>query len=47
VVYGLSANDPLTIATAVFLIAVGTALAGCLPARRASNGDPMEVLRQP
>jgi predicted permease len=46
VVYGLSPNDPLTIAAAVALIALVTALAGCLPARRASNVDPMEALRQ-
>jgi predicted permease len=46
VVYGLSPNDPLTIAAAVALIAIVTALASCLPARRASNVDPMEALRQ-
>ena len=46
VLYGLSANDPLTIAAAVALIAVVSALAGYLPARRASNVDPMEALRQ-
>jgi predicted permease len=46
VVYGLSPDDPLTIAAAVALIAIVTALAGCLPARRASNVDPMEALRQ-
>lgn len=46
VVYGLSPNDPLTIAAAVAVIAVVAALAGCLPARRASKVDPMEALRQ-
>jgi ABC-type lipoprotein release transport system permease subunit len=46
VVYGLSPNDPLTIAAAVVLIAVVAALAGCLPARRASKVDPMDALRQ-
>ena len=46
VLYGLSANDPLTIAAAVALIAMVSALAGYLPARRASNVDPMEALRQ-
>ena len=46
VLYGLSANDALTIAAAVVLIAVVSALAGYLPARRASNVDPMEALRQ-
>ena len=46
VLYGLSANDPLTIAAGVALIAVVSALAGYLPARRAANVDPMEALRQ-
>jgi predicted permease len=46
VLYGLSANDPLTIAAAVTLITTVAALAGYLPARRASNVDPMDALRQ-
>jgi predicted permease len=46
VLYGLSTNDPITIAVAVALIAGVSALAGYLPARRASNVDPMEALRQ-
>jgi predicted permease len=46
VVYGLSANDPVTIGAAVALIGMVSALAGYLPARRASNVDPMEALRQ-
>jgi predicted permease len=46
VVYGLSARDPLTIGGAVALIGLVTALAGGLPARRASNVDPMVALRQ-
>jgi predicted permease len=46
VLYGLPAHDPLTIAAAVGLIAVVSAVAGCLPARRASRVDPMEALRQ-
>jgi ABC-type antimicrobial peptide transport system permease subunit len=45
-VYGLSTRDPLTIAGAVVVIAVVTALAGGLPARRASNVDPMVALRE-
>jgi len=45
-VYGLSPSDPLTIGTTVALIAVVTALAGGLPARRASNVNPVEALRQ-
>lgn len=46
VLYGLSASDPATIAGAVALISVVAALAGYLPARRASKVDPMEALRQ-
>jgi predicted permease len=46
VVYGLSTADPLTIGGAVALIAVVTAIAGGLPARRASNVNPIEALRQ-
>jgi predicted permease len=46
VLYGLSANDPVTIAAAVALISGVAALAGYLPARRASNVDPMQALRQ-
>jgi len=46
VVYGLSARDPLTISGAVALIAIVTALAGGLPARRASNVNPLEATRQ-
>jgi ABC-type antimicrobial peptide transport system permease subunit len=46
VVYGLSARDPLTIAGAIGLIGLVTALAGGLPARRASNVDPMTALRE-
>jgi predicted permease len=46
VLYGLPPHDPLTIAAAVGLIAVVSALAGGLPARRAAKVDPMEALRQ-
>jgi putative ABC transport system permease protein len=46
VVYGLSPSDPLTIGGAVALIAGVTALAGGVPARRASNVNPIEALRQ-
>ena len=46
VLYGLPAHDPLTIAAAIGLIAAVSALAGGLPARRASKVDPMEALRE-
>jgi predicted permease len=46
VLYGLPAHDPPTIAAAAGLIGVVSALAGGLPARRASKVDPMEALRQ-
>ena len=46
VVHGLSPADPLTIGGAVALIAGVTALAGGVPARRASNVNPIEALRQ-
>jgi putative ABC transport system permease protein len=43
--YGVSANDPLTlILAAAFLLLVAT-LASWLPARRASRVDPANVLR--
>ena len=45
VVYGLSAHDAVTISAAVALITLVSALAGYLPARWASNVDPMLALR--
>ena len=42
--YGLSPNDPATTAFAVTVLAAVAALAGYLPARRASHVDPMVAL---
>jgi ABC-type lipoprotein release transport system permease subunit len=47
VVYGVSPSDPLTIGGVVALVTVVTALAGGMPARRASTVNPIEALRQP
>lgn len=43
--YGLKPFDPITIAAAGFILMAIAALAGYLPARRASRVDPMVALR--
>jgi predicted permease len=43
--YGLSPNDPLTLAVALLALVMAMLLAGYLPARRAMKVDPVEVLR--
>jgi predicted permease len=43
--FGLSANDPVTIAMAALVLMIVAAVAGGLPARRASRVDPMIALR--
>jgi predicted permease len=43
--YGLQPNDPGTLASAAALLAGTALIAGYLPARRASNVNPLEALR--
>ncbi len=43
--FGLTPNDPLTLALAVVVMVVIAALAGYVPARRAAHVDPLRALR--
>jgi ABC-type antimicrobial peptide transport system permease subunit len=43
--YGMKANDPWTLSIAAAILAMVAAIAGFLPARRASKLDPMAALR--
>jgi ABC-type antimicrobial peptide transport system permease subunit len=44
--FGVKPQDPTTIAGAVVLLLMATALAGFLPARRAMRVQPVEALKQ-
>ena len=44
--YGVEPNDPWTLSLAAAVLALAAALAGFVPARRASNLDPMAALRE-
>jgi putative ABC transport system permease protein len=44
--YGVSATDPVTIATAALVFIATATVASWLPARRASRIQPIEALRQ-
>jgi ABC-type antimicrobial peptide transport system permease subunit len=44
--FGLGPRDPVTFAMAVGVLVLAGALAGWLPARRASRIDPVRVLRE-
>jgi putative ABC transport system permease protein len=44
--YGIPSSDPLTFATVSVVLASVAALAGYIPARRATNVDPIAVLRR-
>ena len=43
--YGMKPNDPLALGLAVTILLLAALLAGGLPARRASQIDPMTALR--
>ncbi len=44
--YGVKPNDPWTLTLAAAVLALAAAMAGFLPARRASNLDPVTALRE-
>jgi ABC-type antimicrobial peptide transport system permease subunit len=44
--YGVGANDPVTLGLAAAALAGAGILAGYLPARRAAGVDPMTALRE-
>jgi putative ABC transport system permease protein len=44
--YGVQPNDPVQLAGAAILLALATAIAAYIPARRAARIDPMAALRE-
>lgn len=46
VLYGISGSDPITLATAVLILALAAALACLLPALRATRVNPITALRE-
>jgi ABC-type antimicrobial peptide transport system permease subunit len=44
--YGVSANDPLSLTIAIVVLSMATVLASLLPALRATRIDPIEALRE-
>ncbi len=43
--FGMKPNDPVALGTAIGILLVAALLAGCVPARRAAQIDPMTALR--
>jgi ABC-type antimicrobial peptide transport system permease subunit len=43
--YGITPNDPASMAAAALTLALVAAIAGCVPAVRAARIDPMRALR--
>jgi ABC-type antimicrobial peptide transport system permease subunit len=44
--YGVSANDPLSLTIAILVLSIATVLASLLPALRATRIDPIDALRE-
>jgi ABC-type antimicrobial peptide transport system permease subunit len=44
-IYGVSASDPLVLATGAVVVVIVAGIGAYLPSRRAANIDPMVALR--